>query len=96
LAQASVQSASHHAADRYHSVLAAVGVGLLLLRRHLKYKELREDLDVEFGPHWFAFKDLYKATVGFKDKRLLGAGGFGSVYMGIWDKRGGGVDRIDW
>jgi hypothetical protein len=53
-------------------------------------------LDVEFRPHRFAFKDLYKATTGFKDKRLLGAGGFRSVYMGIWDKRGGGVDQIDW
>jgi hypothetical protein len=79
LAQASVQSASHCAADRYHVVLAAVGVGLLLLRRHLRYKELREDLDEEFGPHRFVFKDLYKATVGFKDKQLLDAGGFGSM-----------------
>jgi serine/threonine protein kinase len=38
---------------------------------------------MEFGPHRFAFKDLYDATAGFKDKRLLGAGGFGSVYMGV-------------
>jgi hypothetical protein len=65
------------------AVLAAVCVGLLLLRRRLMYKELREDWEVEFGPHRFAFKDLYKATAGFKDKRLLGAGGFGSVYMGV-------------
>ncbi|XP_051199447.1 L-type lectin-domain containing receptor kinase SIT2-like [Lolium perenne] len=65
------------------TVLAAVGVGLLLLRRRLRYAELREDWEVEFGPHRFAFKELYDATAGFKDKRLLGAGGFGSVYMGV-------------
>jgi hypothetical protein len=96
LAQASVQSASHCATDRYHAILTEVGVGLLLLRHHLRYKELREDLDEEFGPHRFAFQDLYKATAGFKDKQLHDTGGFESVYMGIWDKRGGGVDRIDW
>jgi serine/threonine protein kinase len=65
------------------TVLAAVGVGLLLLRRRIRYAELREDWEMEFGPHRFAFKDLYDATAGFKDKRLLGAGGFGSVYMGV-------------
>ncbi|XP_051228366.1 L-type lectin-domain containing receptor kinase SIT2-like [Lolium perenne] len=65
------------------AVLAAVGVGLLVLRRRLRYAEVREDWEVEFGPHRFAFKDLYHATAGFKDKRLLGTGGFGSVYMGL-------------
>ncbi|XP_020193994.2 L-type lectin-domain containing receptor kinase SIT2-like [Aegilops tauschii subsp. strangulata] len=65
------------------AVLAAVGVGLLLLRRRLRYAELREDWEVEFGPHRFAFKNLYYATAGFKDKRLLGTGGFGSVYRGV-------------
>jgi hypothetical protein len=65
------------------TVLAVVGVGLLLLRRRLRYAELREDWEVEFRPHRFAFKDLYDATAGFKDKRLLGTGGFGSVYMGV-------------
>uniref|UniRef100_J3N2Y0 non-specific serine/threonine protein kinase n=1 Tax=Oryza brachyantha TaxID=4533 RepID=J3N2Y0_ORYBR len=64
-------------------VLTAVAVGFVLLRQRLKYAELREDWEVEFGPHRFAFKDLYDATGGFKDKRLLGAGGFGSVYKGV-------------
>ncbi|KAG8091720.1 hypothetical protein GUJ93_ZPchr0012g19802 [Zizania palustris] len=64
-------------------VLAAVAVGFILLRRRLRYAELREDWEVEFGPHRFAFKDLYNATGGFKDKKLLGAGGFGRVYKGV-------------
>ena len=65
------------------SVLAAVGVACLVLRRRLRYAELREDWEVEFGPHRFAYKDLYDATGGFRDKRLLGAGGFGRVYRGV-------------
>jgi serine/threonine protein kinase len=65
------------------SVLAAVGVAFLFLRRRLRYAELREDWEVEFGPHRFAFKDLYAATGGFKDDCLLGAGGFGRVYKGV-------------
>jgi serine/threonine protein kinase len=65
------------------AVLAAVAVGFLFLRRRRRYAELREDWEVEFGPHRFAYKDLYDATGGFKDKQLLGAGGFGRVYSGV-------------
>jgi serine/threonine protein kinase len=65
------------------SVLAAVALGFVLLRRRRRYAELREDWEVEFGPHRFAYKDLYDGTGGFRDKRLLGAGGFGRVYKGV-------------
>ncbi|CAN6213755.1 unnamed protein product [Urochloa humidicola] len=65
------------------SFITAVGAGIiLLLRRRMLYAELKEDWEVEFGPHRFSFKDLYHATEGFKDKNLLGAGGFGKVYKG--------------
>jgi hypothetical protein len=64
-------------------VLAVGTVVFLLVRRHLKYAELREDWEVEFGPHRFSYKDLFYATEGFKDKHLLGIGGFGRVYKGI-------------
>ncbi|KAK3132237.1 hypothetical protein QOZ80_6AG0518000 [Eleusine coracana subsp. coracana] len=56
---------------------------LLLVRRRRRYIELREDWEVEFGPHRFPFKDLHRATEGFKNKNLLGAGGFGRVYKGV-------------
>lgn len=56
---------------------------ILLLRRRLRYAELKEDWEVEFGPHRFSYKDLYHATEGFKNRNLLGAGGFGKVYKGV-------------
>ncbi|MBA0817233.1 hypothetical protein Gohar_001816, partial [Gossypium harknessii] len=31
----------------------------------------------------FSYKDLYKATKGFKERELLGIGGFGEVYKGV-------------
>ncbi|KAF0905891.1 hypothetical protein E2562_008919 [Oryza meyeriana var. granulata] len=47
-----------------------------------RYAEVREDWEIEFGPHRFAYKDLFHATQGFANKNLLGTGGFGSVYKG--------------
>ncbi|KAF7088870.1 hypothetical protein CFC21_091938 [Triticum aestivum] len=65
-------------------VVLAIGAALVLVvRRRLRYTEVREDWEMEFGPHRFAYKDLFHATDGFKDKHLLGAGGFGMVYKGV-------------
>lgn len=62
----------------------AVGLTIfLLVRRHRRYAEMQEDWEVEFGPHRFSYKDLYRATQGFKNKNLLGVGGFGRVYRGL-------------
>jgi serine/threonine protein kinase len=64
--------------------IALVGTAIfLVVRRRLRYAELLEDWEVEFGPHRFSYKDLYHATEGFKNHRLLGAGGFGKVYKGV-------------
>ncbi|XP_044955549.1 L-type lectin-domain containing receptor kinase SIT2-like [Hordeum vulgare subsp. vulgare] len=64
-------------------VLGLGGIIILVMRRRSRYTELREDWEVEFGPHRFLYKDLFRATEGFKDKHLLGAGGFGRVYRGV-------------
>ncbi|KAG2624674.1 L-type lectin-domain containing receptor kinase SIT2-like [Panicum virgatum] len=64
-------------------ILATCVAVTLLLRRRFAFAELREDWEVEFGPHRFAYKDLFHATQGFTNKNLLGAGGFGKVYKGV-------------
>ncbi|RLN33179.1 hypothetical protein C2845_PM03G19390 [Panicum miliaceum] len=64
-------------------ILAVGATAVLLVRRRLRYTELREDWEVEFGPHRFSYKDLFNATEGFKNKNLLGVGGFGRVYKGV-------------
>lgn len=58
-------------------------VVMILVRRQQRYAELREDWEVEFGPHRFSYKDLFNATEGFKSKHILGVGGFGKVYKGV-------------
>ena len=67
-------------------VLALVTVIFLVILRKIRYAELREDWEVEFGPHRFSYKDLFHATEGFKNKHLLGIGGFGRVYKGVLRK----------
>lgn len=61
-------------------VLAAVSV---LVWRRRRFAEVREDWENQFGPHRFAYKDLFRATDGFKNRNLLGVGGFGRVYKGV-------------
>jgi serine/threonine protein kinase len=66
------------------ALVLAVGTALILLvRRRLRYREVREDWESEFGPRRFTYKDLFHATKGFKDRHLLGSGGFGMVYKGV-------------
>ncbi|TYI91973.1 hypothetical protein E1A91_D02G033400v1 [Gossypium mustelinum] len=63
--------------------LTGVSGAVYWVRRKRKFAEVVEDWELEYGPHRFKFKDLYIATKGFKDKELLGAGGFGRVYRGV-------------
>ncbi|KAF8722937.1 hypothetical protein HU200_022076 [Digitaria exilis] len=66
------------------ALAAVAGVSFLVWRRRFRYGEVREDWEVEFGPHRFAYRDLFHATGGFDDgEHLLGVGGFGRVYKGV-------------
>ncbi|KAJ4702729.1 Lectin-receptor kinase [Melia azedarach] len=51
--------------------------------RRKKYEEIYEEWEREYGPQRFLYKILYKATKGFKDKQVIGQGGFGKVYRGV-------------
>jgi len=72
-------------AAAFVALLACIAV-FVIVQRKLAYDELREDWEVEFGPHRFSYKELFMATEGFKSKHLLGAGGFGKVYKGVLPK----------
>ncbi|XXG54508.1 hypothetical protein AAC387_Pa03g2370 [Persea americana] len=54
-----------------------------IVRRKIRYAEVLEEWESEYGTHRFSYKDLSKATKGFRDRELLGMGGFGMVYKGV-------------
>ncbi|KAJ0021080.1 hypothetical protein Pint_32750 [Pistacia integerrima] len=72
-------------------VVVAVAVAVLLIVLIVaayivwrkKYEEVYEDWEREYCPQRFPYKNLYKATKGFKDTELIGKGGFGKVYRGV-------------
>ncbi|KAJ4725755.1 putative Kinase [Melia azedarach] len=70
-------------------LLVAIGVVLTTIITAIyivtkrKYEEIYEDWEREYSPHRFSYKNLYKATKGFKDKQVIGEGGFGKVYGGV-------------
>ncbi|KAM3371647.1 hypothetical protein ACQJBY_018838 [Aegilops geniculata] len=64
-------------------VIAMLAVIFFFLWHRRRFAEVREDWENEFGPHRFAYKDLFHATEGFSGTNLLGVGGFGRVYRGV-------------
>ncbi|KAK1582148.1 hypothetical protein Q3G72_012236 [Acer saccharum] len=64
-------------------VLFIVIVGAIYIVRKKKYVEVYEEWEKEYGPHRISYKNLYKATRGFKETEVVGRGGFGKVYKGV-------------
>ncbi|XP_043712710.1 L-type lectin-domain containing receptor kinase IV.1-like [Telopea speciosissima] len=67
-------------------LLILVSLIHLIIKRKKKFAEVVEDWELDYRPHRFKYRDLYIATNGFKNKELLGVGGFGSVYRGVLPK----------
>ncbi|XP_008777366.2 L-type lectin-domain containing receptor kinase S.4-like [Phoenix dactylifera] len=63
-------------------VLIAAVVGAAYLFYKIKNADVIEPWELEIGPHRFSYKELKRATKGFRDRELLGSGGFGKVYKG--------------
>lgn len=48
-----------------------------------KNRDVIEPWELDYGPHRFKYPELKRATRGFRDRELLGSGGFGKVYRGV-------------
>lgn len=62
-------------------MILAIGLSFYLFRK-IKNADVIEDWELDIAPHRFSYKELKKATRGFRDRELLGFGGFGRVYKG--------------
>ncbi|GLT36116.1 hypothetical protein SLA2020_105180 [Shorea laevis] len=65
-------------------VFATVSGVVYFIKTKREFADVVEDWELDYGPQRFKYKDLYVATNGFKDKGLLGSGGFGKVYRGTF------------
>ncbi|KAG5584824.1 hypothetical protein H5410_045258 [Solanum commersonii] len=65
-------------------------LGAFYIYRRMRLHEVLEDWELDC-PHRFQYRDLYKATKGFKESELIGVGGFGAVYKGVLPTNGAEV-----
>ncbi|KAL0710143.1 hypothetical protein Bca4012_017121 [Brassica carinata] len=63
------------------TIMLVLSFLLIIYRRRLNQEEILEDWELDH-PHRFRYKDLSTATDGFNDNRIIGTGGFGTVYKG--------------
>ncbi|KAJ4870330.1 Lectin-domain containing receptor kinase VI.4 [Raphanus sativus] len=63
------------------TIMLVLSFVLLIYKRRLNQEEILEDWELDH-PHRFRYKDLFNATDGFNDNRIIGSGGFGTVYKG--------------
>ncbi|KAF8392982.1 hypothetical protein HHK36_021223 [Tetracentron sinense] len=62
-------------------LISAILFSIYIIRK-IKNADIIEEWELNVGPHRFSYQELKKATKNFRDKELLGFGGFGRVYRG--------------
>ncbi|XP_019162066.1 PREDICTED: L-type lectin-domain containing receptor kinase S.4-like [Ipomoea nil] len=62
--------------------LLSIFVGVYVYKK-IKNADAIESWELEIGPHRYSYLELKKATGNFKERELLGQGGFGQVYKGV-------------
>ncbi|KAF9676852.1 hypothetical protein SADUNF_Sadunf08G0046500 [Salix dunnii] len=62
-------------------IISGIATSLYLVRK-IKDGDMIEGWELQVGPNRFSYQELRKATGGFREKELLGFGGFGKVYKG--------------
>lgn len=65
--------------------ISAISVAIYMIWK-IRNADVIEAWELHVGPHRFSYQELKKATKGFRDKELLGHGGFGRVYRGTLRK----------
>lgn len=63
------------------AAIAAIAAAVYLFYK-IKNADIIEPWELEYGPHRFSYKELKRATKGFRDREVLGVGGFGKVFKG--------------
>ncbi|XP_057484061.1 L-type lectin-domain containing receptor kinase S.4 [Actinidia eriantha] len=62
--------------------LIVSGIGIAIYIGKIKNADTVEVWEYDIGPHRFTYRELKQATRGFRDREILGFGGFGRVYKG--------------
>uniref|UniRef100_A0A1J3J679 non-specific serine/threonine protein kinase n=1 Tax=Noccaea caerulescens TaxID=107243 RepID=A0A1J3J679_NOCCA len=63
------------------SIMVALLLTFMIYKKRLQQEEILEDWEIDH-PHRFRYRDLHAATDGFKETRIIGSGGFGTVFRG--------------
>uniref|UniRef100_A0ACD5YDS2 Uncharacterized protein n=1 Tax=Avena sativa TaxID=4498 RepID=A0ACD5YDS2_AVESA len=64
------------------ALVALAGAGAYGAYRY-KNRDVIEPWELDYGPHRYKYPELKRATRGFRERELLGCGGFGKVYRGV-------------
>uniref|UniRef100_A0A6M2F083 non-specific serine/threonine protein kinase n=1 Tax=Populus davidiana TaxID=266767 RepID=A0A6M2F083_9ROSI len=68
-------------------IILGIAVSFYLVRK-IKDADMIEGWELQVGPRRFSYQELREATRGFREKELLGFGGFGKVYKGTLPNSG--------